>query len=143
MINTVDFSYQTELWMSWEGDLMLTLCCLRSTILSSDWINWSWGEDWGSERVWGTKLYYKGQEWCRTWLDPKFQDSFPLLDVLDYHPDLESVMISVFGTTLICRNSQVAEILGAETEFRCTTLDMKAPEHVRLYMRYLSLKKEI
>ena len=75
--------------------------------------------------------------------DPKFQDSFPLLDVLDYHPDLESVMISVFGTTLICRNSQVAEILGAETEFRCTTLDMKAPEHVRLYMRYLSLKKEI
>jgi hypothetical protein len=75
--------------------------------------------------------------------DPKFQDSFPLLDVLDYHPDLESVMISVFGTTLICRNSHVAEILGAETEFRCTTLDMKAPEHVRLYMRYLSLKKEI
>ena len=71
-----------------------------------------------------------------------FENYFPLIDVLDFDPDLEDAMMSVFGQTFICRNSETAEKLRTERGYQCATMNLqKPPDYIRWYLKYLLLEE--
>lgn len=53
---------------------------------------------------------------------PEDNRCFPLLHCIDYPPEVKSVMISIFGSTLLCENLQAATEVAEEYNMNCITL---------------------
>ena len=51
------------------------------------------------------------------------EHTFPLLDKLDFDEDLSKLMKFVFGSTLVCRNLEVAVLVSHQTKMDCVTLE--------------------
>lgn len=53
---------------------------------------------------------------------PEDNRCFPLLHCIEYPQEVESVMVSIFGSTLLCENLQAATEVAEEYKMNCITL---------------------
>ena len=51
------------------------------------------------------------------------QRCFPLLECIQFDESVRSVMISIFGNTVVCENLQIATDVAREYDLNCVTID--------------------